>query len=880
MKRATRSLGPLRAAARAVLLFERLWPAIWPALGVLGAFAAAALLGLVAMLPPLLHLALLAAVAALAAALLVRGLRRVAVPGPAESDRRLERASGLRHRPLAALADRPAGSAPDDPVWREHVARVAGSVGRLRVGWPHPGLAARDRRALRGLLLVALAAGGFVAGIDAPGRLAAALIPTLPAAAPSPALQVEAWVTPPATTGLPPTALPTTASATDVPAGSRLVVSLSGGSGGVPRLRLGEAEQPFRALGDGSFQATAELAASAQLSTSTQLSNSIRATVRRDGVEVAGWQLAAVPDPAPVIAWPASPGAAARGGRRDPAVAVRLPWQVTHPYGVVALQATLTLRPRPEATPLVVDVPLPGAATKAAKGVRTVDLTAHPWAGLPVTARLVGRDAAGLTGHSDDATFILPERRFQHPGAQAVVAVRKLLALDPEGHDTPLAVLDRLAHDDATWRDDLGGFLNLRLVMAQLARDPAAADAAQPQLWELALHLEEGAPARTAAGLARARDAVRRLLDAERHGQKTERAEVDRRMQALAQALAKHLQALTQQSRRNPADSPPPGSAAQQAQRTLEQMRDAARDGDMGAARSLQAQLDQALDTLQQQGADGATPAQRQQAQARRAGRQRGQQQMRALQDLVQREAGLLDHASGRAAPPQPPDPSSLPPGESFDPKGDPDSQAAQERAADGRTQQALRQSLGRLMQQFGALAGEVPRNLGDAGDAMDSVAKALGQGQDAAAAKAAQQAIAALQQGGKGMSRTLARQFGHGRAPGSDPGDGAGAGQGQGDGSGQANGIQPGDGTAFGEGDGSDGQGRPDGGTPGGQTDPFGRQLPGGLAGSDGGETQVPEQMEQARTRAIQDELRRRGGERTRPQPELDYIERLLQPF
>jgi hypothetical protein len=37
---------------------------------------------------------------------------------------------------------------------------------------------------------------------------------------------------------------------------------------------------------------------------------------------------------------------------------------------------------------------------------------------------------------------------------------------------------------------------------------------------------------------------------------------------------------------------------------------------------------------------------------------------------------------------------------------------------------------------------------------------------------------------------------------------------------------------------------------------------------------------MEQARTRAIQDELRRRGAERTRPQPELDYIDRLLKPY
>jgi hypothetical protein len=37
---------------------------------------------------------------------------------------------------------------------------------------------------------------------------------------------------------------------------------------------------------------------------------------------------------------------------------------------------------------------------------------------------------------------------------------------------------------------------------------------------------------------------------------------------------------------------------------------------------------------------------------------------------------------------------------------------------------------------------------------------------------------------------------------------------------------------------------------------------------------------MEQARSRAIQDELRRRDADRQRRQQELDYIERLLKPF
>jgi hypothetical protein len=62
---------------------------------------------------------------------------------------------------------------------------------------------------------------------------------------------------------------------------------------------------------------------------------------------------------------------------------------------------------------------------------------------------------------------------------------------------------------------------------------------------------------------------------------------------------------------------------------------------------------------------------------------------------------------------------------------------------------------------------------------------------------------------------------------------------------------------------------------------DPLGRPLHEGLSGNDeNSDVAVPDKMEEARTRAIQEELRRRGAERTRPQPELDYIDRLLKQF
>jgi hypothetical protein len=62
-------------------------------------------------------------------------------------------------------------------------------------------------------------------------------------------------------------------------------------------------------------------------------------------------------------------------------------------------------------------------------------------------------------------------------------------------------------------------------------------------------------------------------------------------------------------------------------------------------------------------------------------------------------------------------------------------------------------------------------------------------------------------------------------------------------------------------------------------RTDPLGRPLD--QAGSmAGGTVKLPDESELARAKEILEELRRRAGEATRAQEELDYIDRLLKTF
>ena len=860
-----------RALALAALWFEQLWPAVWPALGVVAAYLVAALLDLPSWLPAWPRLLLPVVVLAAAGWLLWRGLRRIERPGEAAAERRLERDSGLRHRPLSALQDQPSSqSAEAAAIWQVHQARLLRQIKRLRVSRPRPGLAARDRWALRGLAFVGLAAAWVVAGADGPSRLWAAVYPGLPAGPAVPGTVVQAWATPPAYTGLPPLFLQSGTEAVSVPTGSHLTVSVTGGRGG-PALTLGAERTEFHALDAASWQAERDLATPGLLS------------VRRGGQPLAQWQLTVIPDHPPQIGFAEPPGPVADGD--GPITRTRMAWQAGDDYGVVEVQAELRLRDRPDAAPVILNAPL-GGSPKQPHGAFVQDLTPNPWAGLPVVARLTAKDAAGQTGHSEEAGFTLPERAFRHPVARAVIAIRKQLSRTPDDRSAAREALGVIEQHPELFDNSFGVLLNLRAIGALLARGRGqeAVDEAQQRMWMLALQLEEGAAERTAQALEQARQAMRDAMEEARQNPADagKQAELDKRIQELREAIQKRIEALMEQARRDgdaqPFDPASPQMNAQDLDRMAKEMRDAAREGRMDDAQKQMAELEKLLEQLKN--ARPETGEEREKRNAEK--REQGKQQTDAVQDLVQREGGLLDRSRAR-------DDAGRRPALGRDTQAGPtlerprDEQAGSgqaDREHDQKSQKAMRRALGELMQRFGDLTGQVPAPLGEADMAMRDAGQAMADGQDGAAGAAQQQAIEALQKGGRAMSQQMARQFGRGNQPGQTA-------EGQEGENGQ-------DGQ-MGEGENGDARGNRDGMTSGSQPgrrradrrqggprDPLGRPLEqeGANGQDESSDTRVPDQMEEARTRAIQDELRKRGAERSRPKPELDYIDRLLQPF
>ena len=251
--------------------------------------------------------------------------------------------------------------------------------------------------------------------------------------------------------------------------------------------------------------------------------------------------------------------------------------------------------------------------------------------------------------------------------------------------------------------------------------------------------------------------------------QKGDKSDIQKKADALRREIQRHLQALAEQARRDgtlmPFDPSSRTLNQQDFDKLTQQMQDAAKAGRMDEAQKDLDQLQKMLDQLKQ--AEANPGADRKQA---RQQRQKGQQQMGAAEDMIDREGSMKQRAGERAQPSAPSSPAQPAP------DGKPASAPAS-RDADARQQRALRRALGQMMQNFGDLTGKVPDQLSQADIAMDQANQALSAGKDADAGAAQQRAIDALKQGEQQMSQQMASSLGISVQPGEGEGQGGGPG-------------------------------------------------------------------------------------------------------
>jgi len=424
----------------------------------------------------------LAATITLTALALVEGFSDFAWPRSLDAERRLERDSGLIHRPVSERHDMLVG---DDPfaqeLWALHRAR--GLPDKFRFSLPKTDIASRDPQGLRWYLLMALAVSFVLARNDFGARLFSAFDSGAGAAA-----TLDAWIDPPPYTGLPLTSLHIgDTSLIQVPQGSVLNLRVHGAPR-TPGLAAGNNVAPRFAGEDGEY------------SSNVILSTNARVRVQVGGHAIGKWNIQAVVDAPPKIALTAKPS-------RTEQLATQFAFKGDDDYGIANVHAHLMPKGG-HGKPLVAELPLPESAAKHVEQNSYVDLTGHPYAGLVVEGRLEARDAIGQKGLSAPFSFRLPARVFTDPLARALVEQRQRLATsDIAGRKVVQLTLDALAINPERFyegKNDI--FLALRTAFNGVKNAKNEVDIVRVEdlLWQTALKLER-------SGLLSAAEELRKL---------------------------------------------------------------------------------------------------------------------------------------------------------------------------------------------------------------------------------------------------------------------------------------------------------------------------------------------------------------------------------
>ncbi|MGR3570287.1 TIGR02302 family protein [Brevirhabdus sp.] len=838
------------------MVAERITYAFWPLWSICLLIVGLLFMGLHDLIPleALWTAAVLSVLALLAA--LIHGIRKMRWPIRAEALDRLDRS--LPGRPIAALADTQAIGA-DDPasqaVWNAHVIGMAQRLSTVRSVGPDLRIAARDPFALRyvaaTVFVVALIFGSVwrvssVTGM-APGQ------GDVLAVGPS----WEGWITPPDYTGKPGIYLNDIApGALSVPQGSRLSLRFYGQLGALslvqdiappppasdettpddPAARPAEAAAP-----DNGFEGV--IARSGDL--------------RIDGAGGAEWQVAVVPDAPPHVTF----GAAAP--ETTPEGALKLGFEAHDDYGVQSGTATLTLdrarrdrryglavEPEPRDS-VVVDLPMTISGDRADFTETLVqDFADHPWAGLPVTITLSVRDALDQQGQTPPLNMTMPGRRFFDPVAASIAEQRRDILWSRENGPRAARIIRAITYLPNGFITNQKGYLLLRIAMRRLEGAVAAGmtveqrDDVAAMLWQAALKFEEG---ELSSALDRLRRAQDRLSEAMKNGATND--EIAKLMDELRKATQDYIAELAQQNQRDPnrqqADNQQTREmTGQQLQDMLDRLQELMQQGRMAEAQQLMEQLRRMMENMQvTQGQQGQQSP--------------GQQAMEGLSDTLRKQQGLSDESFQQLQ-------------DQFNPGGQPgqprqgQNQPGQSQGQNpgqnsgqnpGRTpgqsgslaerQQALRDQLDQQRGNLpgaGTAEGDAARQaLERAGKAMDRAEQALRDGQTAEALDGQAEAMDALREGMRNLGDALARQQ-------------------QQQGQGQQNGMA---------------QGSPSGN----DRDPLGRDMGGsGRVGSD--ENLLQGEDVYRRARELLDEIRRRSGDQSRPDVELDYLRRLLDRF
>lgn len=818
-----------------VVFVERFLSAFWPLLALLAGSAALGASGWPSILPPWPHIGLLILLACAFIWTLRTGFRDYHRPRRTDVLRHLERANKLEHRPLETLQDKIAfgdGDAAAQSLWALHRRQAIDASQDMGAGMADARLSRRDPLALRLAALLALLAVTGLTGDRVGPNILQSLQPHFAPRTDLALVTIDAWITPPEYTSVAPVFLSRTSDVDDattlaqVPVGSKLVIQV-GGAEEPPLLQQGDVAEPFEVNGSRSHRFERDLTAAADLA------------VTIDDETVAEWQVIITPDQPPTAALSDRPFSLTE--RRS----LELDYKATDDYGVVSLSVEIrrTAEKIEGDETISVTITSPDTGEREVIGATFVNLLEHIWAGDQVFAELKVEDAIGQTTFSDPLPFVLPARDFQHPIARALIDQRRFLALDRRDV-APDVAYDLQAIGQATdvYGGDVVVYMGLSMAHRRLSNrrdnqpDDETIDEIVDLLWDLALRLEDGD---LSVAERRLREAERALAEAIERGASDE--EISQLMDDLQQALNEYMRAMAQEAMRqmqegdfseNPLDEDAQTLAQSDIDQIMERIRELLQQGQKEAAQRLLQQLQQMMENLQA-GVTSRPSPEAMEAMEMLEGMQQLMQGQQELLDRTFRDSQNSQFMEGQGQEQQQ-NGQNLQQGQS--------QQGSGPRGADAALQEALRQQLGDIRRRFEQMMGNSPQSFGQADREMRRSSDALKQDSPGDAVGPQGRALDQMREAARSAQESFMERYGN----------------------------------QMGQGQQAQGQGSQ---TP---PDPFNRRdgRTGIGAENDSSDVNIPSGGELKRAREIRDELRRRSSDRDRPEPELQYLERLLNPF
>lgn len=725
-----------RLAGRAwfVLAVERLWPVLWPPIGVALLFLSVSWLGLWLVLPGTIRLVLLAGFA-LGFLYSLKGFLSFRRPQVEDTLRRIDRDSGARHGQAETFIDKLALSretAATQELWILHRKQAAATIPAMRVARPHPDMPRRDRYAIRAGVILTVIASAFIAGPEKSERLEAAFRGFGFTAGENAQQLADGWITPPNYTGLPPQIISFTEEQKTLlaPVDSSVVIRSQKGGGAEITTEAGLKQEG--AAAKQSVKSSQDKLEEHRFT----LEGNARLTLRSGMFGKAQLDIEAIPDTPPVIAFEGEPSTNNRG-------VISLAFSGSDDYGIIELKgATRLAVPNRALVPPPEFSLTPPAMSDANKPLRqTVDLTDHPLAGLPVELTLIARDGAGQEGRSQTITFTLPERPFTVPLARALVELRQKLVLNPDNRPMVLIGIDALLIAPAKFTPQWGVYLGLRQVSRLLRRARSSGDllAVSDWLWAMAVQIEDGSLPEAERNL---KDAQQKLQDAVERGASDR--EIAQLSEALREAMNRYLQELGQrmaQEGQQTADMPPADMTinSEDLARMLDKFEQLMRDGKTAEAQQLLDQLRNIFDSLQMGRPNNrmTDPMAREMAQAMKDANRLLHEQRRLRDGTYDRDRKQQLYGEGE--------------------------QQGDEQSLDQR-QQALRQQLQELQRKMRGIGLEAEQGMEEAEQAMGEAEQALKENQGDQAVDAQGRAIDALQRGAQDMAQQGRQMMGNSR--------------------------------------------------------------------------------------------------------------------